>query len=166
MAPEDDLEQRAWRALVRTHTRVSRALDRALSEQAGLSLRAYQVLVRLTRAPEGALRMAELANSVLLSASGMTRLVDQLATRGLVTRRKDPEDARGYFAVLSDQGRAQCDRAAAIYREGVQEYFAGRFADGQLHNLTNSLEAFLDESNPSPTGVPGSPDTALPPRAS
>jgi DNA-binding MarR family transcriptional regulator len=166
MAPEEELDQRAWRALVRTHTRVSRALDRALTEQAGLSLRAYQVLVRLTRAPEGALRMAELANSVLLSASGMTRLVDQLAARGLVERRKDPEDARGYFAVLTDQGRAQSDRATAMYREGVQHYFAGRFADGKLHELTEVLEDFLDESTGAPTTPNRPPGSALPPRAS
>jgi DNA-binding MarR family transcriptional regulator len=166
MAPEDDLERRAWRALVRAHSRVSRSLDHALTEQAGMSLRAYQVLVRLTRAPDGALRMAELANNVLLSASGMTRLVDQLASRGLVTRRKDPEDARGYFAVLTDQGRAQCERATALYQEGVEQYFAGRFADGQLQVVTEALEAFLDDANPPPAGSPGTQRPALPPRAS
>jgi DNA-binding MarR family transcriptional regulator len=166
MAPEEELEQRAWRALVRTHTRVSRALDRALTEQAGLSLRAYQVLVRLTRAPEGALRMAELANSVMLSASGMTRLIDQLAARGLVERRKDPEDARGYFAVLTEQGRAQSERATSIYRDGVQRYFAGHFGDGKLQDLTDALVGFLDESNPSPWAAGAATNAPLPPRAS
>jgi DNA-binding MarR family transcriptional regulator len=145
MPPREDIEQRAWRALVRTHARVNRALDRELSERAGISLRAYQVLDRLSRAEDGAMRMAELANSVLLSASGMTRLVDQLAARGLVQRHQDAADARGSLAALTDKGRAQYRKAATAYRRSVKEHLAARLEATQLRELAVVLEGFLGD---------------------
>jgi DNA-binding MarR family transcriptional regulator len=150
MPQRDDIEQRAWRALVRAHARVSRALHHQLTEQAGLSLRAYQVLIRLSRVDEEAVRMAELANSVLLSPSATTRLVDQLVARGLVQRRQDPSDARGYLAVITDQGRALHRKATVTYREGVKEHFAGRWTDRQLGEFAEALEAFLGDGPPPP----------------
>src|SRR4051812_24365274 len=131
MSDRDDLEQRAWRLLDRAHTRVSRSLDRAITQQTGLSLRAYQVLVRLARAEGGALRMSELANAVLLSASGTTRLVDQLVSRGLLSRRQDATNARSQWAVLTDRGRDMCDQLTTTYGVAVTEHFAQRLTDLQ-----------------------------------
>lgn len=146
MTPREDLEQRAWRALVRTHSRVSRALDRALVDQTGLSLRAYQVIDRLARTEGGEMRMSELAYAVLLSASGMTRLADQLGGRGLLERRQDRADARGHFAVLTEKGRALSLRAANIYQAAVRDHFGAHVTDAELYVVSQVLESFLSEA--------------------
>jgi DNA-binding MarR family transcriptional regulator len=146
VTPREDLEQRAWRALVRTHSRVSRALDRELVEQTGLSLRAYQVIDRLARTEGGEMRMSELAYAVLLSASGMTRLADQLGARGLLERRQDRADARGHFAVLTEKGRALSLRAADIYQAAVRDHFGAHVTDAELYVVSQVLESFLSEA--------------------
>src|SRR5688572_19066860 len=95
---------RAWQALLHAHHQVIRMLDRELRDEHDLPLAAYDVLLRLARAPGRALRMTELADRVMLSPSGMTRLVDRLVDKGLVERRTDPEDGRVALASLTDQG--------------------------------------------------------------
>src|SRR5437660_11480115 len=97
-------EGHASRALMRTHTRVIRRLDAELQAERGLTLSAYEVLLRLRVAPKCGLRMSQLAEEVLLSPSGCTRVVDQLVTRGLVERTRDPGDGRSQLAVLPPRG--------------------------------------------------------------
>ena len=91
-----------WRAYLRTHAEMVRRLERDLQAQADMPLGWYDVLLQLAEAPERRLRMAELAEQVLLSRSGLTRLVDRLAAEGLVTREPFPGDARGLYTVLTD----------------------------------------------------------------
>lgn len=81
----------------------------------------YDVLVQLVEAPERRLRMTELADAVLLSRSGLTRLVDRMARRGLVRREPTPEDARGVYAVLTDDGLVTLRRASSTHLRGVAE---------------------------------------------
>src|SRR2546430_16520026 len=115
MEPEgDDTALRAWRAMGRAQRRVSRSLDMELSQRAGLPLRAYEVLSRLSRAPGCAMRMSDLASSVLLSASGVTRLVDQLADRGLIERRADATDARATIAALTREGKSVLRQTSGV----------------------------------------------------
>ncbi len=139
----DDLALSAWRALLRTHRRVARALDADLSQRGGISLRAYEVLERLARAPGGAMRMSDLATSVLLSASGVSRLVDQLVERGLLERRPDPSDARVAIACLTREGRAALRRAGATYADGVMRHFAAHLSEDDLNAIAESLERLL-----------------------
>jgi DNA-binding MarR family transcriptional regulator len=118
---------------------VVRALDAELESSIGLSMRSYEVLVRLSRSPHESLRMSELAASVLLSPSGITRLVDQLVARGLVTRHRDPADARSYLAELTKEGRTTYKRATRIYERSIQKHFADALTDDQLQLIVEAL---------------------------
>src|SRR3954463_3420344 len=91
----------AWRGFLRVHSTLVKALDAELQEAHGLPLSSYEVLITLRTAPGRRLRMAELADRVILSRSGMTRLVDRLEREGLLERDKCDSDARGFFAVLT-----------------------------------------------------------------
>jgi DNA-binding MarR family transcriptional regulator len=139
----EDLPLRAWRAMLRAQRRVSRALDAELSRRGGLPLRAYEVLSRLTRAPGCAMRMSDLASSVLLSASGITRLVDQLVDRGLIERRADPADARASVAVLTREGKSILRKTGGIYADGVKAHFAAHLTEPELLAIAESLERLL-----------------------
>ena len=94
----------AWRGLLRVHTALVRELDTELDAAHELPLSSYDVLIYLQSAPDKRLRMAELADSVLLSRSGVTRLVDRLEREGLLVRDTCTSDGRGCFAVLTDAG--------------------------------------------------------------
>src|SRR3978361_1060863 len=83
----------AWRGFLRTHATLVRELDEELTEQHGLPLSSYDVLIQLAEAPDGMLRMSPLADAVLLSRSGLTRLVSRLASQGMVERRECENDA-------------------------------------------------------------------------
>src|SRR3954467_3119087 len=94
----------AWRGMLRVHTALVKALDAELAEAHDLPLSSYEVLITLESAPNRKRRMAELADSVLLSRSGMTRLVDRLEQHGLLIRDTCTDDGRGCYAVLTDKG--------------------------------------------------------------
>lgn len=151
MAEAEELQLLAWRAVRRAYNQVVKALDLELEQRVGLSLRAYEVLVLLGRCPDGCSRMSDLAASVLLSPSGLTRLVDQLVARGYVERRQDRTDARGQLAVLSSSGRAACENAIAVYRDSVMEHFGQRLDEGQLHAIADALRAFLADGDGRPS---------------
>lgn len=118
-------ELRAWGGFLRTHARIVRRLDAELRAAHGLSLSAYEVLLYLALAPDGRLRMCALAESLLLTPSGITRVVDRLAEAGLVERCGDEADKRGMYAQLTAEGRR-------------------RFADAQRTHLAGVRAAFLD----------------------
>src|SRR3954447_7702747 len=97
-------EVAAWRGFLRVYNALAKRLDAQLEAEHDLPLSSYEVLIALQRAPERRLRMAELADRVVLSRSGMTRLVDRLEREGLLARDACSSDARGCFAVLTDAG--------------------------------------------------------------
>src|SRR5262245_20848548 len=99
-----DLELAAWRGFLRVHSALVRELDRELESQHGLPLTQFEVLVHLNNAPDHRLRMSELASTVLLSQSGVTRLVDRLERDGLVVREPCPNDRRGLRGSITDGG--------------------------------------------------------------
>src|SRR5262245_18463199 len=94
----------SWRAFLRAYPQVARRLDDDLRAEHGLSLQEYAALLQLAESPERRLRMGRLADGVLLSRSGVTRLVDRLVADGLVDRLACPSDARGAEAILTDSG--------------------------------------------------------------
>jgi DNA-binding MarR family transcriptional regulator len=125
----------AWRGLLAAHASLTAALDAQLRRAHGLPLTSYEVLLFLADAPDGQMRMAELADSVLLSRSGLTRLVDRLERDRLIERRRCGEDARGLFAVITPAGRELFDRARVTHLAGVRDLFLERFSDAELRAL-------------------------------
>lgn len=124
-----------WRAFLRAHAGVIRELERELATTAKLPLSWYDVLLHLAEAPGRRLRMADLADRVLLSRSGLTRLVDRLQGEGLVRREPSPEDARGTFTVLTPDGYERLRQAAPVHLDGVQRHWLSSFSDAELELL-------------------------------
>jgi DNA-binding MarR family transcriptional regulator len=122
-------ELRAWRGLLRVHATLVKALDAELERAHGLSLTSYEVLLYLNDSPEGRLRMHDLATSVLLSRSGLTRLADRLARDGYIEREACESDARGSFAVITDAGREKLAAARATHLDGVRRHFLSHLDD-------------------------------------
>jgi DNA-binding MarR family transcriptional regulator len=133
-------ERAAWRAYLRGHASVTRALEADLVAGQRLSLASYDVLVQLAEAPGRRLRMTELADAVLLSRSGVTRLVDRLVREGLVVRAPVAEDGRGVAATLTEQGVERLRGASRLHLEGVARYFAARRDAADLAELRRISE--------------------------
>jgi len=130
----------AWRAFLNMHAMITRRLEAELMSEEDLPLASYDVLVQLAEAPERRLRMTELAGAVLLSRSGLTRLVDRLTRDGLVTRQACEDDARGAYAVLTPDGLSRLRKASKVHLRGVEEHMTGRLTDNELTTLTRLLD--------------------------
>ena len=137
-------ELAVWRGFLRAHAGITRALERELVAEQHLSLASYDVLVQLAEAPGRKLRMTDLAEAVLLSRSGVTRLVDRLERDGLVARERTSTDGRGVVAVLTEQGLNRLRVAAVTHLDGVVRHFVTRLNRTQLAQL-GSITASLIE---------------------
>lgn len=133
-------ELAAWRAYLRGHATVTRALEADLVAGPRLSLASYDVLVQLAEAPGRRLRMTELADAVLLSRSGVTRLVDRLEREGMVVRAPVAEDGRGVAATITELGVERLRGASRLHLEGVARYFAARLDPADLAELRRISE--------------------------
>jgi DNA-binding MarR family transcriptional regulator len=141
-------ELRAWQALLHAHQQVTRTLDAELRAEHGLSLNAYDVLLRLGRAPGRRLRMTDLAERVMMSPSGLTRIVDRMVESGLVRRDRAETDARVMLAGLTDEGRRVLRRAARTHLRGIREHFTGRLTQRQLVDVASALETITGPHEP------------------
>jgi DNA-binding MarR family transcriptional regulator len=119
-------ELAAWRGLLRVHAEVTSELDAQMRAEHGLPLSSYEVLMFLADAPDHKLRMAEIAERVLLSRSGLTRLIDRLVELGCVTRCAVEGDGRGSYAELTAGGLQRLEAARRTHREGVRRSFLDR----------------------------------------
>ena len=135
--PHPHLEE--WRTFLRAHALVSRRLDDELRAEQGMSLAEYDALVQLATAPDRRLRMNQLADRVLLSRSGITRLVDRLVADGLVCRSQCSSDARGAEAVLTEEGLTRLRAARSTHLRGVEQYFLAPLSSDELSDLGRSL---------------------------
>ncbi|GHE36549.1 MULTISPECIES: MarR family winged helix-turn-helix transcriptional regulator [Streptomyces] len=135
----DEREMRAWSGFLAASALVNRRLDQQLKDDSGLSHPQYEILVRLSAAPDGELRMTELANGLINSKSGLTYQVTQLEKAGLVRRRSCPSDVRGVFAVLTDAGRARLEEAAPGHVAMVREALIDVLTPAQLEALADGL---------------------------
>jgi DNA-binding MarR family transcriptional regulator len=135
----DELEHAVWRAFLRSHAQVAKRLEADLVANSDLPLAEFDVLFQLALAPSHRLRMNELADRVLLSRAGITRLVDRLVADGLVARVKCASDARGAYAVLTDLGIARFDEARPGHMAGVRHYFLDSFSRPELATLAELL---------------------------
>ena len=141
----DDDEQEAWRVLLRHQVRALDRLDSELSEQFGLSLADYEILVHLSEAPDRQLRMSELADHALVSRSRLTHRIDRLVDAGLVVRRRCPSDRRGVNAVLTAEGVSLLERAAPSHVASVRRYVIDPLRPTTRRALVDDLRPVLDE---------------------
>jgi DNA-binding MarR family transcriptional regulator len=145
------VELAAWRGLLRTHALLVKRLDAELEAAHGLALTSYEVLLHLAHAEDRKMRMCDVADSVVLSRSGLTRLVDRLEREGLVERVSCADDARGAYARLTDAGLERLREAQATHLEGVREHFLRHFSAEELAWLG---DAWTRVSGPSVQSCP------------
>jgi DNA-binding MarR family transcriptional regulator len=146
-----------WSLFLRAHAALVRRLDQELTEATGLPLTWYDVLLELNAAPGRRLRMRELGERVVLSRSRVSRVVDELAGKGMVRREPEPADRRGAYAVLTDAGRAALRRSAPVYLAGIEEHFARHLSERQRAAMRDGLHQVLaaqEEQPARPRGLP------------
>lgn len=130
-----DQELAAWHGVLTLHSRIMRESDRELLASHRISLREFDVLITLFNAPDRRLRMTELAQQVMLSPSGLTRLVDRLERAKLVERHNDSRDARSFRTVLTDAGLQRLDEARTTHNAIIRGHFTDRLSKAQLREL-------------------------------
>lgn len=135
----DDQQLAAWRALLYAHALVVEAIERDLAAAGLVPLTWYDVLVALWEAPDHRLRLRELAREVVLSRSGLTRLVDRLETAGLLRREPCLDDRRGAYAVLTAAGREAQLRAWPVYAHGIADRFGRHLSPEEAAVLATAL---------------------------
>jgi DNA-binding MarR family transcriptional regulator len=147
-APElSDQQLEAWRAFLRAQAQLISTLDRELEAEQGLPITFFDVLVQLSQAG-GRLRMSELADAVLLSRSGVTRLVDRMVRDGLVRREACPTDRRSMYAALTTKGKRALAQARPVHLRGVAAHFGHHLSDEEAKTLAAALRRMA----PTPDG--------------
>jgi DNA-binding MarR family transcriptional regulator len=129
----------AWVRFLRAHAATTRQLSARLEAQHGLTLSDFDVLVQLYNAPERSLRRVDIARAVLLTASGITRLLDGLERAGWVEKRPCASDARVSYAVLTDAGAEKFEAARRTHLADIEELFASRFTKAERRQLADLL---------------------------
>jgi DNA-binding MarR family transcriptional regulator len=137
----NDDEQRTWRAFIAAFRLLFEQLDRELQRDAGIPHTYYEILVRLSEAPDRTLRMSQLADRTDSSRSRLTHAVDRLEERGWVRREDCPTDRRGQLAVLTDAGMETLRAAAPIHVEGVRSHLFDQLTPEQVEQLRTISEA-------------------------
>ena len=141
----DDPRLGAWRSFIHAQARLQRRLDEELQATHDLSLAEYDALLQLVNSPGRRLRMSVLAERVLLSRSGITRLVDRLVAAGMVERSACVTDARGAEAALTAKGLDTLRAASRTHLDGVQRYFLGPLGDQERSAIERGCNRILDE---------------------
>jgi DNA-binding MarR family transcriptional regulator len=141
-----DVRLAPWRAFVRAQAEVSRRLDDDLRAEHGLSLQEYVALLILAEAPDRRLRMGRLADSLTLSKSGATRLIDRLVGDGLVDRVTCSSDLRGAEAALTDAGLERLRTAAPTHLRGISDYFLSAIERSDLEVVERTMQCVADRA--------------------
>ena len=139
-----DQQLDAWRALLRAHSELIRTLDRELEADQGLPITFFDVLAQLTQAG-GRLRMSELADAVILSRSGVTRLVDRMERTGLVKREHCPTDRRAMYTTITPVGKRALAKAWPVHLRGVAEHFGRHLSDEEAKTLAAALGRMVQD---------------------
>jgi DNA-binding MarR family transcriptional regulator len=147
-----------WRSFLLAHARVSRRLDEELRAEHDVSFAEYDALLTIAQTPGRRIRMGLLAEEVLLSKSGVTRLVDRLVNDGLVERSTCSTDARGAEAVLTDRGLTRLRAASRTHLRGISEHFLAVVEADDLESLERAMTAVARQAGP---GV-GEPELCAP----
>jgi DNA-binding MarR family transcriptional regulator len=136
-APQQQLE--SWITFIRSHSAITRELSAQLQREHGLTLNDYEVLLVLSHSEHGMMRRVDLAETVLLTASGITRLLEGLERSGFVCKETCASDARVSYAKLTDDGRQKLSEAAITHLRGIDELFLGRYSGSELATLAELL---------------------------
>jgi DNA-binding MarR family transcriptional regulator len=129
----------AWVSFLRSHAAITRELSSQLQREHDLTLNDYEVLLHLSHAEHQSLRRVDLAKQVVLTASGITRLLEGLERAGLVCKETCASDARVTYAKLTEAGAAKLRRAAVTHLRGIDELFTGRYSGSELATLADLL---------------------------
>ncbi|MFE3508899.1 MarR family winged helix-turn-helix transcriptional regulator [Streptomyces sp. NPDC059155] len=138
--PLNRTERAVWLGLLSTHMRLLRTLDQELVAAERLPMSSFEVLLTLAEAPGGHLRMKDIAASLLISRSGLTRIVDDLERQGFVERRKCSSDARGFDAVLTDAGTKAYRRGRKVHLTHLRREFLDKLTPEQLTAMAEIWE--------------------------
>lgn len=141
-----ETEQVAWRYFIDGVHRLLEHLDQSMQDNHGIPLTDFEILVHLSEAPGGRLRMAEIADHVLISRSRLTYRVDRLVEAGLVVRTKDEVDRRGLFAEITKKGTTLLEQAAATHVEDVQSHLMDHIGDDELQSFSDMWRSVVDHS--------------------
>jgi DNA-binding MarR family transcriptional regulator len=136
----ESIEVQAFVHFLRAHAAITRQLDRELVADHGLTINDYEVLLHLSRAPDRMMRRVDLAKRVVLTPSGITRLLDGLQCSGLVCKESCESDARVVYAKLTDEGAARLAAASVTHVESIRELFGQLFEPDELATLASLLE--------------------------
>jgi DNA-binding MarR family transcriptional regulator len=142
-----------WRAFLLAHARIVRRLDEELRAEHDLSLAEYEALLTIAQAPERRIRMGQLADEVLLSKSGVTRLIDRLVGDGLVERSACLADARGAEAVLTETGLGRLRSASRTHLRGIDEHFLSAVDPADLEATERTMTAVARQAGPATVSV-------------
>jgi DNA-binding MarR family transcriptional regulator len=146
------LFMQAWVAFLTAHTRVVSAASGDLEAACGISLAWFDVLFQLSVAPDCRRRMHEFARALLLSKSGLTRLVDRIEAAGLVARASVPGDRRSLYVELTPAGRRVQDKARPLVQGSVGEHFGKHLSEAELATLRNALDRVAHVAGAPPSG--------------
>ncbi|UUZ86105.1 MarR family winged helix-turn-helix transcriptional regulator [Paenibacillus sp. P26] len=141
---EDQLA--AWRAFVNAYAAVIERIEQDLSSNRKVPLTTYDVLVALYQSPEKKLRMSELAGKVVITRSGLTRVIERLEREGYVRRERTDEDRRGAFAVLTREGKRAFLETWPAYAEGIYSYFASVLSEEERRAIEKGLSKVYREA--------------------
>ncbi|MFE5857151.1 MarR family winged helix-turn-helix transcriptional regulator [Streptomyces sp. NPDC056500] len=133
-------ERAVWLGFLSTHLKLLRTLDAELVAAERIPMSSFEVLLTLAEAPEGRLRMKDIAASLLISRSGLTRIVDDLERQGFVERHKCPTDARGFDAVLTEAGKKAYRRARKVHLTNLRREFLDKLTPEQLTAMAEIWE--------------------------
>lgn len=145
LSPQDPRIE-PWRAFLQAHARLTRRLDEELRAEHDLSLAEYDALLTIADAPDRRIRMRQLADRVILSKSGVTRLIDRLVLDGLVQRDACLSDARGAEAVLTRAGLDRLRRASRTHLRGIDEHFLSAIDEADLSVIQRSMRAVSERA--------------------
>jgi DNA-binding MarR family transcriptional regulator len=139
LSPQASSPLTAWARLLRAHASAKRELSTQLQDEHGLTINDYECLLLLSHAEDGSMRRVDLANELLLTPSGVTRLLDGLQDAGYVCKGTCSSDARVSYAVLTDTGRKKLEEASQSHLAAVAELFGERFSEAELATLGELL---------------------------
>ena len=133
------LQLEGWVSFLRAHAAITRELSAQLQREHGLTLNDYEVLLHLSHSDGGMMRRVDLAQQIVLTASGITRLLEGLERAGFVRKESCSSDARVSYAALTDEGRNKLRSAAETHLRGIDELFVSRYSGSELTTLAELL---------------------------
>ena len=146
---KDDLGVDAWEALLRVHAALVPILASEVEDATGLPLSWYDVLLELNSASGRRLRMQNLGERVVLSRTRVSRIVDDMIRRGLVTKEPDPTDGRASLAIITADGRRALRRAAPVYLTGIKRHFTTHLGSNELKTIQSGFRRVLSKRSKS-----------------